>query len=149
MSGITDRRWAFASALHVENPAVGKFHVNGLHTGIELLKTQDNWLVGSIPAPNIHEGWKVKSALILYNIRGPVGLIDKIGIRNGYLDLHRFENLTIGPNANWEIKQLDLPGPTAFAYSLGITIHVWVPDNPDVTPPIQFLFTGIGLEFSK
>jgi hypothetical protein len=149
MSGNIERRWAWASALHVENPAVGKFHVNGLHSGIELRQGQGNWLVASIPAPNIHEGWKIRSVLILYNIRGNIGLIDKIGIRNGHIEVHGFQNLTIGPNTSWELRKLDLPGPSSFAYGLGISIHVQVPATPDVTPPTQFLFTSVGLDFIK
>src|SRR6266540_613416 len=150
MSEITDERYAFGSTLRVEDPAVGKFFTKGLYTGLELTEKKNNWLVGSVPAPNIHEGWRIKAVKILYSIRGPYGSIDKIGIRNGHLDVYRFEGLTFGPNPNWQLQRLELPGPSSFAYGLGVTIHV---DYPEITgsttsqPPTQFLFTSIGLEF--
>ncbi len=128
MSEITDERYAFGSTLRVEDPAVGKFFTKGLYTGLELTEKKNNWLVG------------------------PYGSIDKIGIRNGHLDVYRFEGLTFGPNPNWQLQRLELPGPSSFAYGLGVTIHV---DYPEITgsttsqPPTQFLFTSIGLEFVK
>jgi hypothetical protein len=149
MSQITDERWAFGSSLHVEDPTVGNFYCKGLYTGITLVKNQSNWLVGSVPAPNIHEGWKIKSVMILYNIRGELGLIDKIGIRNGHLDVQRFEGLNIGPNTTWELRKFELPSAASFAYGLGVTIHVNYPDHPDISHPTQFLFTSIGLEFIR
>jgi hypothetical protein len=154
MSVIKQERWAFSSALHVENPTVGKFTVTGLKTGIELSQhNQHNWLVCSVPGPNILEAWRIKAVLILYNIKGsPGGKIDKIGIRNGHLDVYGFENLTIGPNANWELKRLELPGTGyTFRYSLGVTIHVMYqkPEFEPTAPPTQFFFTGVGLEFIK
>jgi len=151
MSQITDERWAFGSSLHVEDPTVGKFFCKGLYTGIELRQTESNWLVGSVPAPNIHEGWRIRSVMILYNIRGPYGSIDKIGIRNGNLDAHRFEGLALGPNTTWELRKLELPSAASFAYGLGVTIHVNYPEivGSPSQPPTQFLFTSIGLEFIK
>jgi hypothetical protein len=80
-----EQRWAYGSALHVENPSVGRFTVLGTMTTIELLNpSQHNWLICSVSAPNTLEGWKVKAIMILYNIRRPdprpLGMIDKIGI---------------------------------------------------------------------
>jgi len=151
MSQITDARWAFGSALHVEDPTVGKFFCKGLYTGMELSETQSNWLVGSVPAPNTHEGWRINSVMILFNIRGPYGNIDKIGIRSGHLDVQGFEGLNIGPNTTWELRKLDLPSAASFAYGLGVTIHVQYPEiiGSPGQPPTQFLFTSIGLEFIR
>jgi hypothetical protein len=153
MSGNIQERWAFHTALHVEFKDVGKFIQDTRYTGVELNETQHNWLVGSVPGPNILDAWKVKAVMILYNIRntqGDFGMIDKIGIRNGHLVLGSIENLNITRNANWDVKKLELPGPTSFRYSLGVMIHVNYPQIVDHGQwPTQFLFAGIGLEFVK
>jgi hypothetical protein len=146
---VVDERWAYGSSLHVEAPTVGNFFTKGLYTGIELKVNQSNWLVGSVPALNIHEGWRIKAVMIRYNIRGAIGVIDKIGVRQGNLDVHGFEGLNIGPNSTWETRKLELPNPSAFTWGLGVTIHCAVPQQVDVVHPTQFLFTSIGLEFIK
>ena len=153
MSGNIQERWAFHTALHVEFKDVGKFIQDTRYTGVELNELQHNWLLGSVPAPNILEAWKIKSVMILYNLRntqGDFGMIDKIGINNGHLPVHMFENLNITRNANWDVKKLELPGQFSFRYSLGVTIHVNYPQVIDHGQwPTQFLFAGIGLEFVK
>lgn len=156
-----EQRWVYGSALHVENPSVGRFTVLGTMTTIELSNvTQHNWLICSVPAPNILEGWKVKAVMILYNIRRPdprpLGMIDKIGIRDGNLDVARFEGLTIGPNSiepneNWEVRKLELISPSGFRFGLGVTIHVegGLGFEASAIGPTKFSFTSIGLEFIK
>jgi hypothetical protein len=120
--------------------------------------TQHNWLICSVPAPNILEGWRVKAVMILYNIRRldtrGFGMIDKIGIRDGNLDVARFEGLTIGPNSiepaeNWVERKLELPNPRGFRFGLGVTIHVTGPPLDTENPSTKFSFTSIGLEFTK
>jgi DNA-binding beta-propeller fold protein YncE len=158
LTNIIEERWVYGSALHVENPAVGRFSVLGTMTTIELGTNQHNWLICSIPAPNVLDGWKVRAVMIRYNIRRPdsrgLGIIDKIGIRNGNLDVARFEGLTIGPNSiepqeNWEVRKLVLPRPGDFKFGLGVTIHVLFPQISPIPPPTKFSFTSIGLEFIK
>jgi hypothetical protein len=151
MSQVTEERWVFSNALHVENPAVGKFHVNGLHAGIELNQNEQNWLVCSVPGPNVLEEWRIRSVMIQYNVKGQVGRIDKIGIRDGNQTAASFENLDLGPNAGWEIRKLQLPAPWDYRLGLGVTIHVACPMSTGgpPQPPTQFLFTSIGLEYIK
>jgi hypothetical protein len=49
MSEIVDERYAFASALRVENPAVGNFFTKGLYTGIDYRKLNGiGWLPQSL-----------------------------------------------------------------------------------------------------
>jgi hypothetical protein len=153
MSEVIEERWSFGCSLTVENPAVGRFINTGLYTGIELTHLQQNWLVCSVPAPNVLEAWKIKSIMIQYNIRntqGDYGKVDKIGIRDGNQTVHGFENLDIGRNANWEIRKLALPTPWDYRFGIGVNIHVIYPEVLDPGPwPTQFLFTSIGLEFTK
>ena len=153
-----EERWVYGSALHVENPTVGRFTVLGTMTTIELRANQHNWLICSVPAPNVLDGWRVRAVMIRYNIRRPdsrgLGHIDKIGIRNGNLDVARFEGLTIGPNSiepheNWEVRRLVLSRPGDFRFGLGVTIHVLFPEISPIPPPTKFSFTSIGIEFIK
>jgi hypothetical protein len=154
MSSVTEESWMFVSVLRAEDPSIGKFHSNGLHTGIELgvaQPIQQNWLIGSIPAPNPLEQWRINAVMLQYNIRGQLGMIDKIGIRDGNQPAASFENLQIGPNSDWEIRKFPLPNPWDYRFGLGVNIHVTMTENfggPNV-PPTQFLFTAIGLEFTK
>jgi hypothetical protein len=154
MSEITQERWAFGSALHVENPAVGKFIQDTRYTGIELNQVQNNFLVCSVPAPSPLDGWRIKTLMIVYNIRntqGDFGKIDKLGIRDGFNTVHGFENLNLVRNPSWEIRRFQLPNPAGYKMGLGVSIHL---DYPEIIGssgqwPTQFLFTSIGLEFSK
>jgi hypothetical protein len=155
MSEITQERWTYGCSLTVENPAVGKFINKGLYTGIELNELQNNWLICSVPAPSPLDGWKVKTVMIVYNIRntqGPFGKIDKIGVKDSFLDppLASFENLNLVKNPSWEIKRFDFPTQKTYKMGLGVSIHV---DYPQVVDhgqwPTQFLFTSIGLGFAK
>jgi DNA-binding beta-propeller fold protein YncE len=157
LTNIFEERWVYGSALHVENPTVGGFSVLGTMTTIELRTNQNNWLICSVPAPNALDGWRVGAVMIRYNIRRPdsrfLGVIDKIGIRNGNLDVARFEGLSIGPNSiepneNWETRKLVLTNPGGFVFGLGVTIHVIFPQTSP-TSPTKFSFTSIGLEFIK
>ena len=148
---ITDRdeRWTFGHALHVENPAVGIVSRSTLYFKIVLNETESNWVLASVPTPNVTKGWKVAAAALRYTIRGRAGLIDKIGIRDGNDVVGSFENLTIGPNAGWQSLGLSLNPAIPFQFGLGVSIHVNYPDNFDPQPlgPAEFLFASVGLGF--
>ena len=126
-----DERWTFGHAFNVENPDMGDFERNTLYSKITLTKngdpyspTQSNWVLASIPTPNATEGWKISSVMLRYTIIGKPGIIDKVVLRDGDLEVHSFENLTVGPISGWQTLTLSLPQPKTFQFGLGVGIHV-------------------------
>jgi hypothetical protein len=150
---ITDRdeRWTFGHALNVENPSVGTFLRSTLHAKIILTETQSNWVLASVPTPNVTKGWRISSVLLRYTIRGRAGHIDKVGLRDGDQLVHSFEGLNVGPAASWQTLTLPLSPARKFRFGLGVSIHVDYPDNFDPQPlgPSEFLFASVGLGFVK
>src|ERR1022692_917509 len=127
-----DERWTFGHALHVEDPNVGNFIHAALYSRLSLGVNQSNWVLASIPTPNVTQGWKISSIMLRYTIRGfawnlvggahtadgsPVtggpGIIDKIGIRDGDVSVHEFGGLqlTFITGGGWETLALPLPEP--------------------------------------
>jgi hypothetical protein len=147
----TDQRWIFGHALNIENPQVGTFSRSTLHSKLTLAETQDNWLLASIPTPNVTEGWKISSIMLRYTIRGRAGGIDKVGLRDGEQLVHFFEGLTAGPIAGWQTLTLPLSPTRTFKFGLGVSIHASYPDNFDPAPlgPTEFLFASVGLGFVR
>jgi hypothetical protein len=147
----TDQRWVFGHALNVENPQAGTFSRSTLYCKLTLVETQDNWLLASIPTPNVTEGWRISSVLLRYTIRGRAGVIDKVGLRDGEQLVHSFEGLNVGPAAGWQTLTLPLSPPRAFTFGLGVSIHANYPDNFDPQPlgPAEFLFVSVGLGFVR
>jgi hypothetical protein len=148
---VAAETWTFGSSLRVENPSVGRFSTLGLYTFIELNKNQHNWLVCSVPAPSVLEGWRIKSVYIQYRILGQFGLIDKVGVRDGKDTYYSFDNLSVGPTSTtWWFLDLELPNTLPpYKYGIGVTIHVNYPDHPGLPPPTRFQFTSIGLFLYK
>lgn len=149
---VIDERWTFGTSLNVENPQVGEFKHTTLYTSIKLAPGQHNFVMTSVPSPNVLERWRVKSVMLRYRITGNgAGVIDKIGIRDGNESIHSFENLLIGTNNSWETLRLELPCPRAFRFGLDVSIHVFY--DPGFGGPTQhptpFHFASIGLEFTK
>ena len=140
-----DERWTFGHALHVEDPTIGTFIRNTLYSKITLNPTESNWVLASVPTPNVTKGWKVGAVALRYTIRGGVGVIDKIGLRDGDQTAYSFEGLALGPISDWQSVGLSLP-PSNFQYGLGVSIHV---NYPVIQPlgPTEFLFASVGLGF--
>ena len=114
-----DERWTFGTSLNVENPTVGEFKHTTLYTSIVLEPGQQNFVMTSVPSPNVVEGWRIKSVMLRYRITGDGGgTIDKIGIRDGNESIHSFENLLIGINNAWQTLKLELPCPMPFRFGL-------------------------------
>jgi hypothetical protein len=147
----TDQRWIFGHALHVENRQVGNFSRSTLYSKLTLVETQSNWLLASIPTPNVTEGWKISAVMLRYTIRGRAGLIDKVGVRDGEQVVHSFEGLNVGPAAGWQTLNLPLSPAIPFRLGLGVSIHANYPDNFDPQPlgPAEFLFVSVGLGFVR
>jgi hypothetical protein len=80
----------FGHALNVENPQVGTFSRSTLYSKLTLVEAQANWLLASVPTPNVTEGWRISAVLLRYTIRGRAGVIDKVGLRDGeqLVDFH-------------------------------------------------------------
>jgi murein tripeptide amidase MpaA len=146
-----DERWTFGTSLNVENPTVGQFKHTTLYTSIILAPGQHNFVMTSVPSPNVVEGWKIKSVMLRYRITAGAGVIDKIGIRDGNESIHSFENLLIGVNNAWETLKLELPCPKSFKFGLDVSIHVFYDPGfgGPQPPPTPFQFASIGLEFTK
>jgi hypothetical protein len=147
-----DERWTFGTSLNVEKPTVGEFKHSTLYTSIVLTPGQDNFVMTSVPAPNVLEGWSIKSVMLRYRITGDGGgIIDKIGIRDGNESIYSFENLLIGTNNAWETLKLELPCPRPFRYGLDVSIHVFYDAGfgGPTQHPTPFQFVSIGLEFIK
>lgn len=151
MATDRDERWTFGHALHVEDPGVGVFARSTLYSKVTLLEAQSDWVLASVPTPNVTEGWKIASVMLRYTIRGRAGLIDKVGLRDGDQTIYTFEGLDIGPVAGWQTLTLPLPEAWKFTYGVGVSIHVNYPDNFDPQPlgPAEFLFASVGLGFVK
>jgi hypothetical protein len=151
MATERDERWIFGHALHVENPAGGTFALSTLYSKLTLVETQSNWVLASVPTPNVTQGWKIAGVMLRYSIRGRAGVIDKVGLRDGDQTVHSFENLNHGPVAGWQTLALTLPSPKAFRFGMGVSIHAAYPDNFDPMPlgPSEFLFASVGLAFLK
>jgi hypothetical protein len=147
----TDQRWIFGHALHVENRQVGTFSRSTLYSKLTLVETQSNWLLASIPTPNVTEGWKISAVMLRYTIRGRAGLIDKVGLRDGEQLVHSFDGLNVGPAAGWQTLNLPLSPAMPFKFGLGVSIHANYPDNFDPQPlgPAEFLFVSVGLGFVR
>jgi hypothetical protein len=161
-----DQRWTFASSLDVENPAVGEISRLTLNFSVKLKRGEDNWVLASVPAPNVTEGWEVKSVMLRYRISGEGGKIDKIGLRNGDVAVHQFEGLGFGDTGGWQTAKLTLLNSAGFAFGLGVSIHLngglntarRKPDGSEQDggdgggagpPPTVFAFASVGLEFIK
>ena len=151
-----DERWTFGNSLNVENPDMGDFERNTLYSTITLTKngdpytpTQSNWVLASIPTPNATKGWKISSVMLRYTIIGKPGIIDKVVLRDGDLELYSFENLTVGPISGWQTLTLPLPEPKAFQFGLGVGIHVVFLDYFFDCGSADFRFASVGLEFIK
>jgi hypothetical protein len=147
---ITDRdeRWIFGHALNVEDPNVGIFKRSTLYSSITLKPKESNWVLASIPAPNLTKGWKVGAIALRYHIIGEVANIDKIGLRDGDQEVYSFENLLIGPVAGWQSVGLSISPSVPFQFGLGVSIHVThlVPEM--LGPPVvEFRFASVGLGF--
>jgi len=151
MAANRDERWTFGHALNVESSSGGTFSRSTLYSKLTLLETQHNWLLASVPTPNVTEGWKIAGVMLRYSIRGRAGLIDKIGLRDGDQTIHSFENLNNGPIAGWQTLSLPLTPTRTFRYGLGVAIHASYPDNFDPMPlgPTEFLIASVGLAFVK
>jgi hypothetical protein len=159
VNGVTERdeRWTFGTSLNVEDPAAGTFRRLTLYSSIALVSGQNNWILASVPTPNVVLGWKVKAIMLRYRISpsnpelGIGGRIDKIGIRDGDKLLHEFDGLNLGPITNWQTLRQELPNPLNFQFGLGVLVHVDFPSNIGATDQTQstFYFASIGLEFVK
>ena len=166
-----DERWTFASSLDVENPTVGEISRLTSNFSVKLDRGTVNWVLASVPAPNVTKGWEVKSVMMRYRISGGAGKIDKIGLRNGDVAVHEFEDLGLGNTGGWQTAKLTLPNSARFAFGLGVSIHLngelstarREPDGmhqdggggggggttPPPPPPTVFAFASVGLEFIK
>src|SRR5262245_50776980 len=122
-----DERWIFGHALHVENRQVGTFTRNTLYSELELTPAQpaqDNWVLASVPTPNVTEKWQISAVMLRYAIIGHAnGIIDKVGLRDGEHLVWSFEGLNVGPGSGWQTLNLALPSPRTFSFGLGISIH--------------------------
>lgn len=161
MATLQDERWTFGHALHVENiDIVNPFARNTLYSKIHLNGGASNWVLASVPTPNVTEGWKISYVILRYAIRGAgpeSGFIDKIGVRDGNEVVSEVEGLDIGrtPQGGWQtviVSRLSPPKP--FKYGLGVSIHVNYPVKPTDPswpsfPPTEFLFASVGLGFVR
>jgi hypothetical protein len=153
---ITDRdeRWTFGHALNVEDPNTGIFERSTLYSKITInLNPFSNWVLASIPTPNVTKGWRISSVMLRYTIPGQIGFtgsIDKIIVRDGNEIVAEFENLKIWANAGWETLTLNLPQSKTFKFGLGVGIHV-ILNLPDEVPvgPSEIRFASVGLGFVK
>lgn len=145
----SQERWIFGHALHVESPQVGTFSRFTLYSELALTRTQQNWLLASVPAPNVTGGWSVSAVMLRYTIQGKIGAIDKVGLRDGDQLVHAFEPLNAGPITDWETMTLTLPSPRKFQFGLGVSIHATCESFEDINlfPPTEFRFASVGLGF--
>ena len=153
----TDERWVFGHALHVENRQVGTFDRSTLYSKLTLREGQSNWLLAAVPAPNVTEGWRVSAVKVRYYLAGGEGgsgggaLIDAVGVRDGEVVVHSFENLTAGSVAGWQNLELSLGG-AHYRFGLAVSIHAnyGVPvGTPSVLPPVEYRVVGVGLAFTR
>ncbi|MDA4126866.1 MAG: hypothetical protein OK452_06665 [Thaumarchaeota archaeon] len=166
-----DERWTFGHALNVEDPTVGTFIRTTQYSKISLWVNDSNWVLASIPTPNVTKGWKISSVMLRYTIRGlgwndigdlldlppelppgatGPGVIDKIVIRDGDETVHEFEGLHLTKIKDWETLTLALPQSKQFKFGLGVSIHVFYegPVGGDDVPA-EILFASVGLGFVK
>ncbi len=160
-----DERWTFGHALHLEvdptpTSTWGSFMRNTLYSKITLNGGTSNWVLASIPTPNVTKGWKISSTMLRFAIRGTgpeFGIIDKIGVRDGpetVFDTEVNVDRLWGGIVEWKLLVLDYPQPMPFKNGLGVSIHVNYPVKPTDPswpsfPPTEFLFASVGLGFVK
>jgi hypothetical protein len=152
----TDERWVFGNTLNVEKPEAGSFSRSTLYSKLTLGQPdtlgKDNWLLASVPAPNVTEGWSIADVMLRYTIRGEIGAIDKVGLRDGNELVHSFEDPSLAvPIPDWETLTLTLPSPRRFTFGLGVSIHASYEGFGGSTapPPTEFLFASVGLKFVR
>jgi hypothetical protein len=155
-----DQRWTSGTSLNVQDPAVGTVRRLSSDFGIILGGQQGNWILASVSAPNVTEGWQVKAVMLRYRIATEVqgqmvaGIFDSIGIRDGELTIHDFTNLNIGLptgglDTGWKTHKLELPTPANFQFGLGVSIHAFHHDGLANIFPELFSISSVGLEFIK
>jgi hypothetical protein len=142
-----DERWVFGNALNVENPQGGAFVINTLYSQLTLAEGEENWVLAAVPGPNITEGWSVTAVLLRYSIVG--GIIDKIGVRDGDIEVYSLENQFIADtNGGWQTATFPIPSTPTISMGLGVSLHV-----TGIGVPPTFIndlrFASIGLAFYR
>jgi hypothetical protein len=126
----------------VENPQGGDFVVNTLYSQLQVAEGEENWVLAAIPGPDISEAWSVTAVLVRYSIVG--GIIDKISVRDGDIEVYSLENQFIADTNGWQTATFPF-GPTeTISMGLGVSLHVTGIGSPP-TFINDFRFASIGL----